>query len=1184
MASARIRKDLPDVEIETRFVKSVSTLNKSIIVSFFVLVTSIAIFEYVENLDNSRNLDISETINLEERQRMFTQQIGRLVALQNNTHQKGINQNLAIAETISRFNEEAVELEQCYLEQSLLEDQTLKKSVAYASQIRNEMLDMLQDAASGPNDALLIDEKRYAELHAKINIYEPAIESVINRTKQIFANRSQRQERVSLVVFVTIVFGLVVAFAGKAMTNLSKSSASFRKMAIEKHRLAVIAERTSNAVIITDIDGRIVWVNAGFTRITDYALDEVIGKKPGEILQFEKTKPETVKKIRHALRSRSSVNCHIQNRSKFGREYWLELNIQTLNDPEGNVNGFMAVETDITTIKEVEEQIREEQTLLISTLDSLTSKVAIVNPEGFVISANQRWMEFFLPNRKRWVGDLGGANFFQILRSIAFVDEIDCQEIIAGIQKVLRCEATYFEREYSLYVNGEQRWFRAVASPCTGNGKTKSVVSTEDITVRIEAERKVQAYASRFQTVFDGSSDAILLLKDGHFFDCNKKALEVFGITTKEQLAYLWKFEAMLYSFEISGNLSLEQPMPKHPYHDFPSPSQDTTSARNLTSAVNQETNEKGSRRFEWILQKDDGTTFPAEILLSSVVLDGKFVLLASVRDISDRKETLRYLEMYRSIVDRHAIVAETDTAGKIIYANEQFCLLSGYSHKELMNQNHRILNSGFHSKQFWKEMFKTVASNKTWQGEVCNKAKDGRLYWVDTTIAPLLNHNGKIRGYFAIRHDITALKNAKAEAQAASDAKSQFLANMSHEIRTPMTAILGYADLLADEVTKPETPERCIEYVNTIKRNGEHLLAIINDVLDISKIEANRMEVESIGTNPLQIIEEVMYLMQVKASEKGIRFCGNIQGTIPLSIQSDPTRIRQILMNLIDNAIKFTKKGDVSLNVEFQTNPSPHIRFVVRDTGIGMTTQQIDRLFSTFYQADASMTRRFGGSGLGLQISKRLALMLGGDLAVQSTFGVGSEFAFVLPVNEIGATVPSHTNECKSDTLTSTSSKVDAAKKPLKGVRILLAEDGIDNQKLIAFHLTKAGADVTIVQNGKEAVQSLTIDGTLEGPLAIPCQFDLLLTDIQMPEMDGYTATRLLRSKDFRLPIIALTANAMSSDVSMCINAGCNEHVGKPVNRQQLIDTCVQWSQTPSKYITLESLGGIPNTHPAST
>jgi CheY-like chemotaxis protein len=427
-------------------------------------------------------------------------------------------------------------------------------------------------------------------------------------------------------------------------------------------------------------------------------------------------------------------------------------------------------------------------------------------------------------------------------------------------------------------------------------------------------------------------------------------------------------------------------------------------------------------------------------------------------------------------------------------------------------------------------------------------------------------------------------LKNAKAEAQAASDAKSQFLANMSHEIRTPMTAILGYADLLADEVTKPETPERCIEYVNTIKRNGEHLLAIINDVLDISKIEANRMEVESIGTNPLQIIEEVMYLMQVKASEKGIRFCGNIQGTIPLSIQSDPTRIRQILMNLIDNAIKFTEKGDVSLNVEFQTNPSPHIRFVVRDTGIGMTTQQIDSLFSTFYQADASMTRRFGGSGLGLQISKRLALMLGGDLAVQSTFGVGSEFAFVLPVNEIGATVPSHTNECKSDTLTSTSSKVDAAKKPLKGVRILLAEDGIDNQKLIAFHLTKAGADVTIVQNGKEAVQSLTIDGTLEGPLAIPCQFDLLLTDIQMPEMDGYTATRLLRSKDFRLPIIALTANAMSSDVSMCINAGCNEHVGKPVNRQQLIDTCVQWSQTPSKYITLESLGGIPNTHPAST
>ncbi|MCU0718928.1 MAG: ATP-binding protein, partial [Pirellula sp.] len=552
-------------------------------------------------------------------------------------------------------------------------------------------------------------------------------------------------------------------------------------------------------------------------------------------------------------------------------------------------------------------------------------------------------------------------------------------------------------------------------------------------------------------------------------------------------------------------------------------------------------------------------------------------------RDISDRKETLRYLEMYRSIVDRHAIVAETDVAGNILYANDQFCVISGYSRQELLNQNHRILNSGHHSKRFWSEMFKTVANNKTWQGEVCNRAKDGTLYWVDTTIAPLINHDGKIRGYFAIRHDITALKNAKAEAQAASDAKSQFLANMSHEIRTPMTAILGYADLLADEVANPEEPQRCIEYVNTIKRNGEHLLTIINDVLDISKIEANLMEVESIGTNPSQIIKEVMNLMQVKANERGIHFYGNIHESIPSAIRSDPTRIRQILMNLIGNAIKFTEKGEVSLDVSFSSEPLPHISFVVRDTGIGMTPQQIDGLFSTFYQADASMTRRFGGSGLGLQISKRLALMLGGDLTVQSAFGIGSQFVFILPVSEIGTKSPTDTSESAPDSPTTVTSKGEAGNKPLLGVRILLAEDGVDNQKLIAFHLSKAGADVTIAQNGKEAVQSLTIDGTLDGPLTMPYPFDLLLTDMQMPEMDGYTATKLLRSKDCGLPIIALTANAMLSDVQMCINAGCNEHVSKPVNRKQLIEICVQWAQTPSKCITLEGLSGGFHNQPAS-
>jgi CheY-like chemotaxis protein len=201
----------------------------------------------------------------------------------------------------------------------------------------------------------------------------------------------------------------------------------------------------------------------------------------------------------------------------------------------------------------------------------------------------------------------------------------------------------------------------------------------------------------------------------------------------------------------------------------------------------------------------------------------------------------------------------------------------------------------------------------------------------------------------------------------------------------------------------------------------------------------------------------------------------------------------------------------------------------------------------------------------------------------VQSTFGVGSQFVFILPVNEIGAKSATDSSESTSDAQATVSSKVEVGDKPLSGVRILLAEDGIDNQKLIAFHLSKAGADVTIAQNGKEAVQTLTIDGTLDGPLMMPCPFDLLLTDMQMPEMDGYSATRLLRSKDCGLPIIALTANAMLSDVQMCINAGCNEHVSKPVNSKQLIETCVQWAQTPSKCITLEGLSGSFPNQPAS-
>jgi len=380
-------------------------------------------------------------------------------------------------------------------------------------------------------------------------------------------------------------------------------------------------------------------------------------------------------------------------------------------------------------------------------------------------------------------------------------------------------------------------------------------------------------------------------------------------------------------------------------------------------------------------------------------------------------------------------------------------------------------------------------------------------------------------------------LLKAKEEAQAASAAKSQFLANMSHEIRTPMTAILGYADLLHDPATLPEQHTPLIE---TIRRNANHLMTIINDILDLSKIEAGKMTVERIACSPAQLISEISSLLRNRASEKNLKFSVEYVSALPDAVLSDPTRLRQILVNLIGNAIKFTTAGSVRLRVSAKPefDNSLLLSFEVTDTGIGLTAEQITLLFQPFTQADASTTRKYGGTGLGLTISRRLAQLLDGDISVSSAPGKGSKFTFWLRTRSVAAPTPSPT----SPTTTG-----DFANPPINA-RILVAEDGPDNQALILHFLHRAKATVTLVNNGRAAVEK-----TLEAENA-KTPFDLILMDIQMPELDGYAATSELRGKKITTPIIALTANAMQGDREACLAAGCTDFLAKPIDARELL------------------------------
>ncbi len=395
-------------------------------------------------------------------------------------------------------------------------------------------------------------------------------------------------------------------------------------------------------------------------------------------------------------------------------------------------------------------------------------------------------------------------------------------------------------------------------------------------------------------------------------------------------------------------------------------------------------------------------------------------------------------------------------------------------------------------------------------------------------------------------------LVKARDVAETATLAKSQFLANMSHEIRSPMTAILGFADILVARAEDENAPAEQIDAARTIKRNGEYLVTIINDILDLSKIEAGRMGVNLTQCSPWQIARDVVLLQRANADLKKLPVTIMCTGSIPATIRTDDTRLRQILLNLVGNAVKFTEHGSVRLEVSHVDDGAlSRMRFDVVDSGIGMTDDEQSGLFQAFTQVDTSTTRGYGGSGLGLIISKRFAELLGGDVSiVDSAPGTGTRIRVEI---ETGPLDGVHMIKAPDARVVSGSQAkkrpADATVQMLNGMRLLLAEDGHDNQRLFSIILQNSDATITVCENGKLAVDEALRAWDQGRP------FDVILMDMQMPVMDGYEATRALRDKNYTSPIIALTAHAMSDDRDRCIRIGCDDFAAKPVGRQKLQD-----------------------------
>ncbi len=816
---------------------------------------------------------------------------------------------------------------------------------------------------------------------------------------------------------------------------------------------ASLTERTSSGIVLTDTDRRIVWVNDAYCNLTGYSRAECLGQSPGALVHCPMTDDGTILAIRTALDARETYHGEILNRSRSGREYWIDLEILPLQGDDGELIGFSSIQVDIT--RQVEMRAR-----MASIFGTVSEGVALVAAGGAILECN--------PAGERILG----LTADQICGRTA-IDErwgnirrdgtpLPADETPA----IFTLRTGQAVRDFIQGIrmpDGARRWISVSTEPLRDpSGAVPMIVASfGDVTELLEREehtRLVVEAAGMGTWDWHVPSGAV---------QYNARFAEMLGFTAEE-------FEPRLET-----------------WIDLLHPDDRVAVIATLTDHVEGRTAEF---RREHRQRRKDGT-WAWTLGIGRVIERGRTG--AAIRatginlDISEMKELES--ELLRSHVETarsHALLLETN----------------------------RFLEDA------------TVRAN-----------------------------------------------DMAAQAEMASHAKSEFLANMSHDIRTPLTAILGYTDILRDELPAVSAESRTAGAIDTIKRAGEHLLVVINDVLDLSKIEAGRLVIEHVESGLPQLLQDVHLMMETRTSAKGVVLETTLDSPIPDRILSDPTRLRQILMNLVGNAAKFTEAGRVSVRaavVHRDDAETPILRIAIEDTGPGMTRIQAKRLFQPFTQADASVTRKHGGTGLGLTICRRLSGLMKGTVALEYTApGHGSRFVLELPLlPAVDAVLIDRLDA--ADVVASSAGGVAAAALTgsLSG-RILLAEDGEDNRRLITYHLTRAGADVTVVENGQLALD------LIEASQREGRQFDLLVTDMQMPVMDGYTLARSLRKLGLRIPIVALTAHAMAEDRQKCLDAGCDDYLSKPIDRARLIAVCQSLLSKPA--VESESVVALAATVP---
>jgi len=715
-------------------------------------------------------------------------------------------------------------------------------------------------------------------------------------------------------------------------------------------------------------------------------------------------------------------------------------------------------------------------------------------------------------------------------------------------------------------------------------GKPLLVIGTHaDMTDAKMIYESTQEYRDLYELAFEKSPYGVLLLDTTsyEFIDANPKALEMVGYQDKEQL-HLHP-EKISPAFQPDGRYSDEK-----------------------INEMIEIALKKGTHTFEWVCLRENASEFWVEMTLTLVVVNQKSVLYCTWKDIDEIKKAQERLKTRNLFLGKQIVeqsddyikssesrfkqllehsdywVWEIDREGYFTYVNPRVESLLGYHAEELLGKRMFQLMPKLEVKRvlpLYREAFNK--SEKIIDMLNVKRHQDGHSVYLLTNASPFFNDQGKLLGYRGLDKDITkdikseqelkkqkilleqrerelSLANAKLmektkeliaakeDAEEAVKIKSRFLANMSHDIRTPMNGILGMIHLALDADMEPKQRE----YLQKIDSSAKSLLEIINDILDLSKIEAGKLSIDKGNFDLFKTIDQVISFVELQAQSKGLEIRVHYDKDLKKYYYGDALRLSQILTNLMGNAVKFTEHGGVELYIN--SVDEDRVRFEVRDTGIGLTQEQVEKLFKSFTQADNSTTRKYGGTGLGLAISKQLVEMMEGRIWCESELATGSSFIFEIRLVE-GQEIE---NDESGDLLLA---DLKDEIKSLKGSHILLVEDNLINQEIVLGFLAHSGIEITKVENGEEA---------LEEYRAHPHKYELILMDMQMPVMDGIEASKRIRQLGAKIPIVALTANVMREDIDKTHKAGMNDHINKPIDVAKLYRTLLKFI---SKKITVE-------------